>query len=65
MAYFITQDCISCGDCEPHCPTAAISEGPTKYVIDPAKCNDCDGYGPTPICIRYCPIPDCIVKIMD
>ena len=29
MAYKITDDCISCGACEPECPNSAISEGET------------------------------------
>jgi ferredoxin len=25
MAYYITEDCISCGACEPECPNQAIT----------------------------------------
>jgi ferredoxin len=37
MAYKITDECISCGACEPECPNQAISEGEKIYVIDPHK----------------------------
>ncbi|HQD39630.1 MAG: 4Fe-4S binding protein [Firmicutes bacterium] len=49
MAYYINDDCISCGACEPECPTEAISEGEDKYVIDPEKCIDCGA------CADVCP----------
>ena len=39
MAYKITDECISCGACEPECPNEAISEGDIIYVIDPDKCT--------------------------
>ena len=41
MAYVINDDCITCGTCVDECPSEAISEGDTKYVIDPAACVDC------------------------
>ena len=34
MAYFITDECISCGACAAECPVSCISEGDAKYVID-------------------------------
>ena len=50
MAYFITEDCISCGACEADCPTDAISEGSGLYVIDPDTCIDCGA------CVDSCPV---------
>ena len=50
MAYFITEDCISCGACESDCPTDAISEGDGKYVIDAVGCIDCGA------CVDSCPV---------
>jgi ferredoxin len=50
MAYHITDDCISCGACAPECPVEAISEGDTKYEIDPDKCIDCGA------CADVCPV---------
>ena len=41
MAYVITDDCIKCGTCVDECPSGAISEGDTKYVINPDLCVDC------------------------
>jgi len=60
MAYYIKEVCTSCGICEPRCPVDAISEGVSIYVIDANLCNDCGG---KPICVRYCPVPDCIEHI--
>ena len=50
MAYFINEECISCGACEPECPTNAISEGDGKFVIDAATCIDCAA------CADLCPV---------
>jgi ferredoxin len=61
MAMKITEECISCGACEPECPTEAISEGDEIYVIDPNKCVECEGYFDTSQCVEVCPV-DCIVK---
>ena len=49
MAYFINDDCINCGACEPECPTNAISAGDDKYVIDANECIDCGA------CVDLCP----------
>ena len=59
MAYKITDDCNSCGACEPECPNHAISEGADYYVIDPVKCTECVGHFDTPQCREVCPV-DCI-----
>ncbi|MGI6145071.1 MAG: 4Fe-4S binding protein [Clostridia bacterium] len=50
MAYVINDDCISCGACEPECPSEAISEGDGKFVIDADKCTDCGN------CADVCPV---------
>lgn len=49
MAYVISDECISCGACESECPTGAISEGDTQYVIDADTCIDCGA------CVDVCP----------
>ena len=49
MAYFIDDNCISCGACEGTCPTGAISEGDSKYEIDADACIDCGA------CASSCP----------
>ena len=50
MAYTINEDCISCGVCEPTCPTDAISAGDGIYVIDEGACIDCG------VCAPACPV---------
>ena len=50
MAFVITDECISCGACEPDCPVAAISEGDGKYVIDETLCTECG------CCADTCPV---------
>ena len=55
MAYMITDECISCGACEPECPNQAISEGETIYIIDPDRCTECVGSHESPRCVEICP----------
>ncbi len=50
MSYKISDECISCGACEPECPVQAISEGEGKYEIDPEKCIECGA------CADVCPV---------
>ena len=40
MSYKISDECISCGACEPECPNSAISEGETIYIIDPNRSDE-------------------------
>lgn len=61
MAMKITDDCISCGECEPVCPVDAISEGDDTYVIDPDACIECEGYFDEPQCAEVCPT-EAIIK---
>jgi len=56
MAYKITEECISCGACEPECTNGAISEGEEIYVIDPDKCTECVGNFESPKCVEVCPV---------
>lgn len=56
MAHTLSNRCISCGDCTPHCPTDAIKVEDGKFWIDPTLCNDCEGYADQPQCIIACPI---------
>lgn len=49
MAYVISEVCISCGACEPECPTEAISAGDAQYNIEADKCIDCGA------CASVCP----------
>jgi len=61
MAMRITDECISCGACEPECPTNSISESSPIYVIDTATCVECVGHHDSPQCASVCPV-ECIVK---
>lgn len=49
MAYVISDDCVACGTCIGECPSGAISEGDTKYNINPDVCVDCG------TCADVCP----------
>ncbi len=46
----ISDECVSCGSCEPECPVEAISEGDAIFVIDADKCTDCG------TCVEVCPV---------
>ncbi len=65
MAYKITDECISCGACEPECLNEAISEGETIYVIDPDKCTECVGSHESSQCAEVCPIDNCCIPDPD
>ncbi len=56
MAYFINDDCISCGACEPECPNQAIREGGTKFIINPDRCTECVGSHKSSRCAFVCPV---------
>ncbi|MFC1954898.1 YfhL family 4Fe-4S dicluster ferredoxin [Chloroflexota bacterium] len=60
MAYKITDECISCGACEPECMNQAISEGETIYLIDPDKCTECVGSFDSSKCAEVCPVDSCV-----
>jgi len=64
MAYKITDECISCGACEPECKNEAIREGEELYIIDPDKCTECVGWFATQKCAEVCPV-DCCVPDAD
>jgi ferredoxin len=61
MAMKITDECISCGACEPECPTNSIKEGSPIYVIDATTCVECVGHYDSPQCVSVCPV-ESIVK---
>ena len=49
MVHVISDECISCGACEPVCPAEAITDGDEKYIIDAEACTDCG------TCVDECP----------
>lgn len=61
MAMYINEECVNCGACEPECPREAISEGDDIYIIDAAKCTECEDEDEKH-CIAVCPV-DCIFPI--
>ncbi len=60
MSYKITEECISCGACEPECKNKAIKEGKTIYEIDSAKCTECVGWFTSSKCAEICPVDSCV-----
>lgn len=60
MATIITDECISCGACEPECPNNAITEGDEIYVIDPERCCECVGFFDAEACQAVCPVECCL-----
>jgi len=62
MAMRITDECISCGACEPVCPVEAVFEGEVLYEIGPDLCVECDGHYDTNQCVEVCPV-DCVVPV--
>ncbi len=50
MAYYINDDCISCGACEPECVVSCIKPGDDKYIIDEDACIECGA------CAGVCPV---------
>jgi ferredoxin len=61
MAYKIkASECTVCGACEAECPNIAISFKKGTYVIDPAKCTECQGQFDSPQCAAVCPADYCV-----
>ncbi|WP_144052483.1 DUF362 domain-containing protein [Pseudanabaena biceps] len=56
MAYKISSGCVACSSCIAICPMGAISIQQGNYWIDPAICNNCEGYAPEPLCVSACNI---------
>ncbi|MBT4482797.1 MAG: 4Fe-4S binding protein [Candidatus Latescibacteria bacterium] len=50
MAHVISTECTSCGTCAEACPSEAISEGKSQFVIDAELCVDCG------VCVDECPV---------
>ena len=55
MAYKISEECLSCGVCEPECPNQAISMEDVAYQIDPERCTECVGFFDEAQCVSVCP----------
>ena len=50
MAFKISDECLSCGDCADTCPVSAIAEGDGKYEINADECLSCGA------CADACPV---------
>lgn len=61
--YIVADECISCGDCEPECPTNSIKEVKIVFEIDAASCTECEGDHDSPKCVELCPIDNCILPV--
>ena len=61
MALYITEECTSCGACEPECPNQAITEGESVYVVDADLCTECVGHFAESQCVAVCPVA-CILE---
>lgn len=61
--YIVKEECTSCGDCQPVCPTGAVLKKKGTYVIDAAVCTECEGEFDDPQCVKECPVPDCILPL--
>lgn len=53
MVLTIKEDCISCGACEPECPSGAISQAEAQYAIDESRCTECTDDS-EPRCVAVC-----------
>lgn len=62
MAFkIVASQCTSCGACEFECPSADIRMKGETYIIDPAKCTECEGMD-TQQCSAVCPVPKTCIK---
>ena len=56
MTYTISDQCIGCENCLPHCPTGAIEKKENgKFAINANLCNDCVDYYGVAQCMAGCP----------
>ncbi len=56
MTYTISNQCIACEKCLPHCPTGAIKKNDNgEFSIDSNRCNDCAGSYGVAQCMAGCP----------
>jgi len=64
MAMTIDLDqCTSCGDCEPVCPTQSIKVIKGSYRIVAETCTECEGEYEDPQCFAVCPMEGSILPL--
>lgn len=61
MALSIVDSCVSCWACFDVCPSEAIHQGASHFVIDAKKCTECEGDYANPQCATICPIEETIL----
>jgi ferredoxin len=60
----IVEECTSCGDCKPVCPTDSITDKGGVFKINAETCTECEGESDLPQCLAACPAGDaCIVYV--
>lgn len=65
MSLKIIETCVNCHACEPLCPSHAIYETQTHFMIDSKKCTECVGDFADAQCASICPIEGAIVDAFD
>ncbi|TLP44264.1 4Fe-4S dicluster domain-containing protein [Cohaesibacter sp. CAU 1516] len=61
MSYQISDLCVSCHACMDACPTKAIAQGESRFVIDSRACSHCDGDYAVSQCASICPVEGAIL----
>ncbi|ANQ83628.1 4Fe-4S dicluster domain-containing protein [Azoarcus olearius] len=60
----VLDECTSCGDCKPVCPTKSITDKGGIFKINKDTCTECEGDFDEPQCLAVCPAGDaCIVPL--
>jgi Fe-S-cluster-containing hydrogenase component 2 len=62
MALSIVESCVSCHACSGVCPSEAIYQGESHFMIDAKKCTECDGDYADNQCSSICPIEGAILN---
>lgn len=65
----LTDRCLKCGACEFACPRQAIEQrrspaGTVYYAVVAERCDGCVEQE-APLCRGDCPVPDCMVPLLD
>lgn len=61
MALSIVDSCVNCWACFDVCPSDAIYESSSHFMIDAKKCTECEGDYANPQCATICPIEETIL----
>jgi len=62
MAFQIVEGCVSCWACLPLCPSGAIYEARPHFLVEVAKCTECEGDYADPQCASICPVEGAILN---